>query len=82
MGGAVPIRSPANYEEKWTKGFVTNNNTEKKRAGGRLCFAFLSFFLFLHCVVNIFLFSNKKTVLGALLDPPGLSIAILSSGEY
>lgn len=51
----------------------------KEQAAGFACFFF--FFLFLHCVVNISLFSNKKTVLSALLDPPGLSMAILSSGN-
>jgi hypothetical protein len=39
LGGAVPIRGLANYEEKWTEGFVTNNNTKKKRAGGCLFFS-------------------------------------------
>lgn len=45
---------------------------------------FLSFFflLFLHCVVNLSLFSHKKTVLGALLDRLGLSSAIPGSGEH
>lgn len=51
----------------------------KEQAAGFACLFF--FFLFLHCVVNISLFSNKKTVLSALLDPPGLSMAILSSGN-
>lgn len=51
----------------------------KEQAAGFACLLF--FFLFLHCVVNISLFSNKKTVLSALLDPPRLSMAILSSGS-
>lgn len=56
MGGAVPIRSPANYEEKWTKGFVTNNNTKKKRAGGHPCFSFFFSFCFYFYIVLLISF--------------------------